>query len=95
MSAIREACPEIIDLLYQLLVESSSELLSVSTPRGLFRPLFLPEGVGPASDILQSIVRSIFADFESWIIVIFNNFFVLASDYADAAAKLQLVLLRC
>ena len=75
--------------------ESSSELLSVSTPWGLFRLLFLPEGVGPASGILQSIVRSIFTDFESWIIVIYDNSLVLASDYADAAAKLQLVLLRC
>jgi hypothetical protein len=75
--------------------ESSSELLSVSTPWGLFRPLFLPEGVGPASGILQSIVRFIFADFESWIIVIFDNFLVLASDYADAEVKLELVLRRC
>ena len=30
----------------------SSDLLSVSTPWGLFRPKFLPEGVGPASGIL-------------------------------------------
>ena len=37
----------------------SSNLLSVSTPWGLFRPKFLPEGVGPASGILQSIVRSV------------------------------------
>ena len=75
--------------------DPSSALLSVSTPWGLFRPLFLPEGVGPASGILQSIVRSVFADFESWIIVIFDNFLILASDYADAATKLELVLLRC
>ena len=47
----------------------SSNLLSVSTPWGLFRPKFLPESVGPASGILQSIVRRIFADFEDWIVV--------------------------
>ncbi len=75
--------------------DSSSELLSVSTPWGLYRPLFLPEGVGPASGILQSVVRTVFADFEAWIIVIFDNFLILASDYADATAKLKLVLLRC
>lgn len=75
--------------------DSSSNLLSVSTPWGLFRPKFLPEGVGPASGILQSVVRKVFADFEPWIIVIFDNFLILASDYADATAKLEKVLLRC
>jgi hypothetical protein len=73
----------------------SSNLLSVSTPWGLFRPKFLPEGVGPASGILQSIVRRIFADFDDWIIVIFDNFLVLASCYQDAFNKLRKVLLRC
>jgi hypothetical protein len=73
----------------------SSNLLSVSTPWGLFRPKFLPEGVGPASGILQSIVRSVFADFEEWTIVIFDNFLILASDYPDALAKIKLILERC
>ena len=73
----------------------SSNLLSVSTPWGLFRPKFLPEGVGPASGILQAIVRSVFADFEEWTIVIFDNFLVLASDYADALSKLARILDRC
>ena len=75
--------------------ESSSNLLSVSTPWGLYRPMFLPEGVGPASGILQSIVRRVFADFEDWIIVIFDDFLILANDYTDAAAKLKQVLIRC
>jgi hypothetical protein len=56
----------------------SSDLLSVSTPWGLYRPKFLPEGVGPASGILQAIVRKIFAAFDDWIIVIFDNFLILA-----------------
>jgi RNase H-like domain found in reverse transcriptase/Chromo (CHRromatin Organisation MOdifier) domain len=73
----------------------SSNLLSVSTPWGLFRPKFLPEGVGPASGILQSIVRRVFADFDDWTIVIFDNFLILASDYTDAYQKLQLILERC
>ena len=75
--------------------EASSNLLSVSTPWGLYRPLFLPEGVGPASGILQSIVRRVFADYEDWIIVIFDNFLILASDYNDAERKLELALIRC
>jgi hypothetical protein len=57
--------------------------------------MFLPEGVGPASGILQSIVRKVFADFDEWIIAIFDNFLILATDYTDAAAKLQKVLIRC
>ena len=73
----------------------SSNLLSVSTPWGLFRPKFLPEGVGPASGILQSIVRRVFTDFEDWTIVIFDNFLILASDYNDALTKLTLILHRC
>ena len=73
----------------------SSLLLSVSTPWGLYRPNFLPEGVGPASGILQAIVRNVFADLDEWIIVIFDNFLVLAHCYVDATAKLRIVLERC
>ena len=80
---------------YQIaLDEASSSVLSVSTPWGLYRPLFLPEGVGPASGILQSIVRRVFADYKEWIIVIFDNFLILASDYAGAAKRLKLALPR-
>ena len=70
----------------------SSLLLSVSTPWGLLRPKFLPEGVGPASGILQAMVRKIFADVDGWIIVIFDNFLILADSYEDATAKLITVL---
>ena len=73
----------------------SSNLLSVTTPWGLFRPKFLPEGVGPASGILQAIVRRIFSNYDSWIIVIFDNFLILASDYLDATTKLEKILVRC
>ena len=73
----------------------SSNLLSVSTPCGLFRPKFLPEGIGPASGILQSIVRRIFADFDEWILVIFDNFLVFASCYQDDLNKIKIVLLGC
>jgi hypothetical protein len=72
-----------------------SNLLSVVTPWGLVRPLFLPEGVGPASGLLQQIVQVIFEDFNEWIIVIFDNFLVLANDYRDAYSKFKAVLKRC
>ena len=73
----------------------SSLLLSVSTPWGLFRPKFLAEGVGPASGILQAIVRKIFANLDDWIIVTFDNFLILADSYEGATAKLTTVLQRC
>jgi len=77
------------------LSEAASHLLSVQTPWGVVRPKFLPEGVGPASGMLQSIVTEIFKDFEEWTIVIFDNFLVLADSYEDAANKLERVIARC
>ena len=76
------------------LSEEASQLLSVKTPWGLVRPKFLPEGVGPASGLLQSTVRKVFEDFEGWAVVIFDNFLICANDYRDAYEKLQKVLLR-
>ena len=77
------------------LSEEFSNLLSVQTPWGLVKPKFLPEGVGPASGLLQHIVRKVFAGFEDWTIVIFDNFLILADDYEDAYEKFDKVLKRC
>ena len=71
------------------------DILFVQTPWGLVRPKFLPEGVSPASGLLQHLVREIFADFEDWTIVIFDNFLVLADDYEDAYNKFEKILDRC
>ena len=73
----------------------TSARLSIQTPWGLVQPRFLPEGVGPASGILQKYVEEIFHDYMEWVIVIFDNFLVLAHDYEDAYKKLELVLIRC
>ena len=75
--------------------ESTSHLLSLQTPIGQFRPLFLPEGVSPASGILQRIVSEIFADFEDWTIVIFDNFLILANDLIDARNRMEKFFDRC
>lgn len=75
--------------------ELTSLLLSVSTPFGPKRPLFMPEGVGPASFILQQVMDTVFADFKEWMVVIFDNILILANDYADAFSKLKICINRC
>jgi len=79
------------------LADKTSQRLSVQTPWGQVRPLFMPEGIGPASGVLQATVASIFHDFveEQWAIVIFDNFLVCAHDYDDAYKKLERVIDRC
>ena len=77
------------------LAEYTSRMLSVQTPWGLFRPKFMPEGVGPASGILQKAARELFADYDEWTISIFDNLLILAHDFQDAYAKLELILDRC
>ena len=56
----------------------TSAMLSVVTPIGQFEPMFLPEGIPPASQILQRTLSEIFYDFLDWMIVIFDNFLILA-----------------
>ena len=48
---------------HTILALLTSNMLSLQTSLGLVRPLFLPEGVGPASGILQNIVVCVFPDF--------------------------------
>ena len=71
-----------------------SDLLSIITPWGARRPKFLPEGVNIAPGILQQVVQEIFKDFEEFMIVIFDNFLVLADSYEDLHKKLVMVLNR-
>ena len=77
------------------LAELTSKRLSIVTPWGQVEPKFLPEGVGPASFVLQSAMDTIFGDFSDWSIVIFDNLLVLATDYEDAYRKVDLILDRC
>ncbi len=69
------------------LAPTTSERLSVQTPWGQFRPLFMPEGISPGSLVLQDIVRKIFSDLDEWMIVIFDNLLILATDARDAYTK--------
>ena len=75
--------------------DETGDKLSVQTPWGQVAPMFLPEGVGPASGVLQSIVFDLFSDFSEWTIAIFDNLLVLAHDFEDAYSKLKIILQRC
>jgi hypothetical protein len=75
--------------------EKTSNRLSIQTPWGLVRPIFVPEGVGPASGILQKCVMDIFSDFDSWTIAIFDNLLILAHSYTDAYDKFRTIIQRC
>jgi hypothetical protein len=61
--------------------EKTSNLLSIQTPWGTVRPLFLPEGVPQGSGLLQEIMMHIFSEFDEWTIVIFDNLLVLGHDH--------------
>lgn len=78
-----------------LLGEKTSNILSVNTAWGLKRPLYLPEGVAPASGMLQRAVMQIFDDFEPWCICIFDNILVLCNGIDDGLDKLQKIIDRC
>ena len=73
----------------------TSARLSVQTPWGQVEPLFMPEGIGPATGKLQQVVSEIFAEFDEWCIAIFDNLLVLAYDYDDAYRKLEIILDKC
>ena len=78
-----------------ILGEKTSAMLSVQTPWGQVQPMFLPEGVSPASAILQETVYSLFADFTDFMILIFDNMLILADNVAQGYERLKLVLSRC
>lgn len=73
----------------------TSAMLSVQTTLGQFEPMFMPEGVGPAMNYLQAVVRDLFGEFDEWMVIVFDNLLICAHDYADATKKLKTVLERC
>mmetsp|Transcript_10393 Transcript_10393/g.10015 ORF Transcript_10393/g.10015 Transcript_10393/m.10015 type:complete len:951 (-) Transcript_10393:1276-4128(-) len=75
--------------------EKTSNILSILTPLGTFRPAFLPEGCKPASGILNTIVTDIFKDFLEHVIVIFDNFLSIATSYEDFHKKHVAFITRC
>ena len=75
--------------------EETSARLSIQTPWGQYEPKFMPEGIAPATGILQETVKSIFDDIEEWAIVIFDNMLILCTDAQDAFQKFRIVVEKC
>ena len=77
------------------LAQKTSERLSVITPWGSYRPVFMPEGVSPATGVLQGHMRDMFKDFSDWAVVIFDNFCIGGDSMEDLFSKLKLFIARC
>ena len=73
---------------------NTSNKLSIITPWGLFRPLFMPEGISSATVLLQMAVAKIFEPFKEWMVVIFDNFLVMANSYDELFDRFKLVIAR-
>jgi hypothetical protein len=72
--------------------EASSRLLSLVTPLGQYRPRFLPEGISPATAVLQKVVETVFHSCRAFMLIIYDNFLVCGTSMANVYANLQTVL---
>jgi hypothetical protein len=57
-----------------ILSEFTSRMLTVITPWGPVRPIFMPEGISPASGILHQTMIDILSDMLPTCIAIFDSF---------------------
>ena len=74
--------------------EETSFKLSIQTPWGQVRPIFLPEGIPIGNAYLQQVMSKIFDDLK-WVIVIFDNILILANGYAELYERFDLFLDYC
>jgi hypothetical protein len=74
--------------------EETSMKLSIQTPWGQVRPLFLPEGVPIGNAHLQQTMSEIFKDCD-WAIVIFDNILICASGYDELYERMDIALDLC
>jgi hypothetical protein len=75
--------------------DASSELLSVVTPWGQYRPRFLPEGIAPATALLQYHVDRIFSKHQDRMLCIYDNLLLAGTDYQDLFEHFQKMIDTC
>ena len=78
-----------------VLAEFTSKMLTIVTPWGAVRPLFMPEGISPASGILHQTMVEILADILDTSIAIFDNFLIICDSYDDVYNKLVKFITIC
>ena len=66
-------------------------MLSIVCPWGQFRPVFMPEGIGPATALLQKHGREIFEDFKPCSVIIFDDFLLLANTQEELLKRLNYI----
>ena len=74
---------------------STSEKLTILTPLGPLRPKFLPEGVAPASAILQNTMKQIFHGIDNHMLIIFDNMVIGANSLAELKSRFAAFVERC
>ena len=77
------------------LATKTSLRLSVLTTWGNFCPLYMPEGVSPASGILNTRMTDIFYKLRDYTIVIFDNFLSITFSFDDCYLKLVEFITCC
>jgi hypothetical protein len=75
--------------------DPSSERLSVVSPWGQYRPRFLPEGIAPATAILQKTVDRVFNKHKDRMLCIYDNLLLAGTTPEDMLKQLKDVLETC
>lgn len=75
--------------------DQSSEYLSLLTPVGQLRPRFLPEGISPATAILQMMVDTIFRDCTHFVLAIYDNLLICGKTKLEAYENFKRVVGLC
>jgi hypothetical protein len=75
--------------------EYTSQRLTIITPWGKYRPLYVPEGIPDGSGILQRNMDNVFHPCHEWMIVIFDNILFGADNFAQLLERLKVVLKLC
>ena len=87
---------DLTNAFHQFLLSLATSLkLSIQTSWGEFRPLYMPEGIGPATGILQQRMTEMFGCFKEWCIVLFDNVLILANTHEDLYQKVEMFLKKC
>ena len=81
---------------HQLRIDDASmQWLSVVTPWGQYMPQFLPEGIPPATAMLQAAVDRIFKQHEDRLLAIYDNFLLCGTGEMDMYEQLVKVFATC